>query len=68
MMDHLCEVRAEGCTGRAVHIHHRKLRSQGGNNAPENLRAVCSSCHTYIHMHPAVSYARGWLVHSWDTP
>lgn len=66
-MDTLCEARTPACTGRAVHKHHRKLRSQGGTDHPTNLLFTCFPCHHYIHMNPAISYANGWLIHSWDT-
>lgn len=62
----ICEAQAPGCTGRAVHAHHRKRRSQGGDNSSANLLRVCVQCHTYIHANPERSYAKGWLVHSWD--
>lgn len=66
MKPQLCQAQTKDCTGRAVHMHHRKRRSQGGTNDPTNLIAVCVACHSYIHNHPAISYERGWLVHSWD--
>lgn len=62
-----CEVRAEGCWGHASQTHHRKLRSQGGGNEPENLARVCTPCHVFLHANPAWSYERGWLVKSWDS-
>lgn len=52
----------------AVHKHHRKLRSQGGDDTPKNLLDVCLGCHTTIHANPSESYARGLLVHSWADP
>jgi hypothetical protein len=30
--------------------------------------AVCKVHHIWIHENPAMSYERGWLVKSWDTP
>lgn len=49
--------------------HHRKLRSQGGQDSIENLVLLCPHCHKIlIHGRPARSYARGFLVHSWDDP
>ncbi len=64
-----CRVRVHPrCNGRAAHQHHRKLRSQGGTNDPDNLLGVCVLCHHEIHAHPAVSYEHGWLVKSWDDP
>lgn len=53
---------------RAVHTHHRKLRSQGGGDEKSNLLRVCSDCHLAIHANPSESYARGLLVHSWADP
>lgn len=51
-----------------VHKHHRKLRSQGGTDDPVNILLVSPSLHRFIHDHPAESYAKGWLVRSWEDP
>lgn len=64
----MCEARLAGCEGRAAHTHHRKLRSQGGSDEPENLLRVCLACHHQIHIFPARSYELGLLVHGWDDP
>ena len=56
------------CTGRAVHLHHRKLRSQGGTADPSSTMKVCAFCHGAIHASPAKSYAMGQLVKSWQDP
>lgn len=63
-----CEVQAEGCYGRASETHHRKLRSQGGDNDQANLLRCCSHCHLEIHRLPGLSYEHGWLVKSWQDP
>ena len=64
-----CEVRLEGCEGRGRHLHHRKLRSQGGPDTVENGLHVCTPCHHAIHTDPDVEpYDRGLLVHSWADP
>lgn len=42
--------------------HHRKLRSQGGLDAVENLLAVCGYCHEWVHAHPSVAQLNGWIV------
>lgn len=62
----MCEIMAPhtGCTGRAEHMHHRKLRSQGGEHTVENLVNICERCHTYTHMHPAEANTNGWIVRS----
>jgi len=53
-------------------IHHRKLRKQGGRDAPSNLILLCGSgttgCHGWVHAHPRDSRDKGWLVPSWADP
>jgi hypothetical protein len=58
-----CEI--EGCQRQAQHIHHRKMRSQGGENVATNLLHVCHRCHDNIHANPEASYRAGHLVKSW---
>ena len=62
----MCEIMdpQTGCNGRAEHMHHRKLRSQGGEHTVENLVHICSTCHDYVHRHPAISHTMGWIVRS----
>jgi hypothetical protein len=51
---HQCQAHAYGfdlitnCSGR-VHLHHRRLRSQGGLDAVSNLVCVCELHHTRAH-------------------
>ena len=52
----------------ALHKHHRKLRSQGGDDSPENLLEVSPEMHHLIHQNPAVAYRHGLLVKSFDDP
>ena len=59
-----CEASTERCTFRAVHVHHRLMRSHGGKHEADNLLHVCHSCHLEIHAHPTRSYERGWLKRS----
>lgn len=65
MTDDICVVCGEA---RAVHTHHRKLRSQGGGDEATNTLRTCAACHLAIHANPSESYARGLLVHSWADP
>ena len=58
-----CEVGALGCHMKAVHMHHRLQRSQGGGHGADNLLHVCRACHDLIHAEPQWSYERGWLLH-----
>lgn len=62
-----CEAMIPGaCAWQAQHLHHRKMRSQGGGHTEDNLIAVCSACHTYVHANPAWSYERGLLIRGRD--
>jgi hypothetical protein len=46
-----CEIQTpHDCDGFISTVHHRKLRSQGGSNHPDNnLLAVCFTGHVWIH-------------------
>jgi 5-methylcytosine-specific restriction endonuclease McrA len=53
----------------ADHIHHRRLRAQGGRHDPINLLHIHGiPCHLDIHLNPERSYALGHLVHGWADP
>lgn len=47
-----CEapVHAPGCRGRAKHVHHVYLRSQGRHDAPDDLLDLDPACHDYWHL------------------
>lgn len=49
-------------------LHHRKLRSQGGADSPENLVVAHHQCHMDVHANPARSYEHGHLVRSFEDP
>lgn len=57
-----CEAAAPGCSGRAVLIHHRRRRSQGGSAEPSNGLHCCNSCHLFIHANVELSVRNGWLL------
>ena len=44
-----CEMCGRGCVGEALSPHHKKHRSQGGKDTPENLIMICYSCHLLQH-------------------
>lgn len=50
------------------HIHHRKLRKQGGGDEASNLIVIHPPCHRWVHGNPTTAYEKGYLVHSWDEP
>lgn len=48
-----------------LRVHHRKLRSQGGDNKPANLAALCDYCHFIVHVERLVfGEPFGWIVPS----
>ncbi len=61
---------AGGCplSDHGWHCHHRKLRSQGGDNSMSNLIALCGLHHHAVHHAPQLAYELGYLVRSWDDP
>jgi 5-methylcytosine-specific restriction endonuclease McrA len=36
-------------TGGEVDVHHKKLRSAGGQDTSQNLVALCRKCHSLVH-------------------
>lgn len=53
----------------ATHMHHRRLRSQGGRDTVENLAHLCNICHNVtIHGNPDWAKRHGWIVSSWAAP
>lgn len=60
----VCEARdwPHECEGRATQYHHVRLRSQGGDNSPENLLHLCTQAHMRIHAFPADAVAAGLLA------
>lgn len=53
-------------------VHHRKLRSQGGDNSAANLVALCGSgttgCHGWAHHNRDAAARAGWVVQPWAEP
>lgn len=69
----------ESCArcGVSLHVvagsrHHRKLRSQGGKHAPDNLVLLCGSgttgCHGWAHANPADARHVGLIVSAYSSP
>jgi 5-methylcytosine-specific restriction endonuclease McrA len=57
-----CEARIEGvCTGWLEHVHHRRLRSQGGSDDPSNLVGICRKCHDHAHRNPKLAGELGLI-------
>ncbi len=44
-----------GCSHtRFLEVHHRRPRTEGGTNKPENLITLCSACHRLVHEKPSL--------------
>ena len=63
----LCQMKLEGCQGRAVDVDELIRRSHGGAIYPdqpdkrENIYfALCRSCHDFKTTHPEWARANGW--------
>ena len=64
-----CEFMIPGvCNYMGEQLHHRQLRSQGGQHTVTCLVYICSDCHGAVHGLGKESYDNGWLVHGWDDP
>ena len=59
-------------TAVATNWHHRKNRSQGGDNSLSNAMHLCGSgstgCHGRVTENPAEAYEFGWSVRSGFVP
>lgn len=53
-------------------LHHRKLKSRGGQDSASNLMRVHHSCHNMstgsIHANPDWAQDKGFMVGSWQEP
>ena len=65
----------ETCGGNAhesMALHHRKLKSRGGEDSVANLIWIHHGCHNLntnsIHLNPAEAERKGWMVGSWQEP
>ena len=47
-------------------VHEIKSRARGGSiTDPDNLCALCRSCHEWVTTHPTDAQQQGWLAPSW---
>ena len=57
-----CEFGLPGvCTGYPQYRHHILPRTAGGSDEATNTADICFACHSWVHLHPAISYENGWL-------
>ena len=64
-----CQANLQNCTRRAVDVHERLNRSQGGTilgDDPNGYLALCRRCHTKITDLEVDAYALGLSVHPWE--
>lgn len=46
--DHICQLKAYGCEGDALEVHHRVEQSEGGTDDDDNLISLCAPCHSRL--------------------
>ena len=51
-----------------IHAHHRKRRSQGGDDSAVNVINIPDALHQWIHENPEKAYELGLLVKSHEEP
>ena len=65
----MCEICG---SSRATNWHHRKNRSQGGNDGLANAMHLCGSgttgCHGWVTEHPEQAAENGWCLKSYQDP
>lgn len=70
--EYLCRRCWVSIYGRTYSIHHRRLRSRGGDNTLANLVTLCGNgtqgCHGWIHANPRMASRLGWIVSTWANP
>jgi hypothetical protein len=49
-------------SGTGLHVHHRRMRSQGGRDTFSNMVTVCVACHAWVHQNVAAAQLAGLLV------
>jgi hypothetical protein len=64
----LCQRCAGGVSLESCECHHRKLRSQGGQDTAQNLITLCSPCHGSVHDQPTRSQRQGFICPSTSDP
>lgn len=66
-----CEICGKVAT-ESMAIHHRKLKSRGGQDEASNLIYIHHECHNMgtngVHNKVAWATAHGWIVSSWADP
>lgn len=59
-------VRRQKCGSSRTQLHHRRIRSQGGKDDPDNLILLCQRHHNHVHAHPTESRKSGLIVFDGD--
>jgi hypothetical protein len=58
----ICEVRTEGCTGKATTVHHRKGRIGTLMLDEKYWLACCMECHNFIEIRPEWAKEKGFSL------
>jgi predicted restriction endonuclease len=56
------------CGNSNIHLHHRLLRSQGGQDVDDNLIALCKNHHDWAHDNSEDARLLGLIIKTGDDP
>lgn len=63
-----CDICGQALSAKRWECHHRRLKSQGGEDERGNLLALHDACHSLAHRHRAWARECGYIVHRGDDP
>lgn len=55
-------------SSRDLHVHHRRLRSQGGPSTYSNQVTLCQECHGKMHASPKLAHQLGFILRHGEEP
>lgn len=57
-----CEIKEEGCTGKAQGLHHKVKRGKFTLKDKKNLMRACNSCNLWVELHPMEAIDKGYSI------
>jgi len=60
--DPFCEIREDGCQGKATGLHHMKKRSPATYLDKRFLKRACDNCNAWVELHPLEAMQKGHSI------
>jgi hypothetical protein len=57
-----CEIKQEGCTGKATGLHHKQKRTPKNFLQKTNLLRSCDNCNTWVENNPEEAMEKGFSI------